>query len=46
MYYRNVGKCLSANQPFGIHLALIFGFWKTDHIVMREINRIAMFMHL
>ena len=24
----------------------VTGFWKTDHIVMREINRISMFVHL
>ena len=24
----------------------VTGFWKTDHIVTREINRISMFMYL
>ena len=25
---------------------IVTGFWKTDHIVMHEINKISMFMHL
>ena len=25
---------------------IVTGFWKTDHIVTREINRITMFMYL
>ena len=32
-------------QLFIICLAMT-GFWKTDHIVTREINRISIFMHL
>ena len=28
------------------HKINVTRFWKTDHIVMREINRISMFMHL
>ena len=37
---------MSTCMYYGTYCYSIFvtGFWKTDHIVMREINRISMFM--